>query len=408
MFIKLFDAYVERQEFNSRWEILLDLLLRFLSILFFPFIYSLLFLIDLVYPIRLGFLYRVRLGHFSMNTDVYLRRRHLNELPKTHDIFFVYKPTNHQLCKMFKRSMLLIESEILTKIFAPIGVFRTRFRIPLDMDSNEYRERQLCGTQISFTAEEKKKGDDFLKKVGLGENDWYVCIYARDNEFTLSLPGGKNWFSQATIRNADIQTYLKAVKAITDQGGFVFRMGSIVEKKLTYENPKFIDYATLYRNDFLDVFLTAHAKFFIGTAGGATDLAILFDVPVLGVNYIQIGVSPPAKNAIFIPKRIINISNQQDVPLALQLNEFEKLPISAETDIHAHMKTLNWKIVDNTADEICEATKEMLDRLSDHFVEDEEYLIQLKKYRKLFSLESKFERIKTPIAKSFIGSLNLD
>ena len=179
-------------------------------------------------------------------------------------------------------------------------------------------------------------------------------------------------------------------------------------KKLTYENPKFIDYATLYRNDFLDVFLTAHAKFFIGTAGGATDLAILFDVPVLGVNYIQIGVSPPAKNAIFIPKRIINISNQQDVPLALQLNEFEKLPISAETDIHAHMKTLNWKIVDNTADEICEATKEMLDRLSDQFIEDEEYLIQLKKYWKLFSLESKFERIKTPIAKSFIGSLNLD
>jgi putative glycosyltransferase (TIGR04372 family) len=408
MITKLFNAYIERQEFNSYWKIFLDLLLRLLSILLFPLIYSLLFLVDKVYPIRLGFLYRVRLGHFAMNTDVYLRRKYLKELPKTNDIFFVYKPTNNQLCRMFKRSMVLIESEIITKIFAPFGIFRTRFRIPLDMDSNEYRERQNCETQISFTVDEEKKGAEFLEKIGLGKNDWYVCIYARDNEFTLSLPGGKNWFSQATIRNADIETYLKAVEVITDLGGYVFRMGSIVEKKLNYENPKFIDYATLYRDDFLDVYLTAHAKFFIGTAGGATDLAILFDVPVLGVNYIQIGVSPPARNAIYIPKRIVNIVNQKDVPFGLQLSEFDKLLISAQTDINAHMKTLNWKIVDNTADEICEATKEMLIRLSGHFVEDEEYLIQLKKYRELFSPESKFEKIKTPIAKSFIGSLNLD
>ncbi|MBK9350977.1 MAG: TIGR04372 family glycosyltransferase [Sulfuritalea sp.] len=219
---------------------------------------------------KLGFLYHERLGHLALNTDLYLRRRHLGIIP-SHEvhIFFVYSPANQQLVKMFSRRMVLINSEFLSKVFAPIGFFRTRFWEPLPFIGNEYDEFHSAPPQISFSANEEAKGQQFLNGMGITKDHWYACFFARDHRYyEVFSPNTDAAFSDH--RNADIDTYRLAAEAIVRAGGWVVRMGSCVEKVFQMDHPRVIDYASICRDDFADIYITAHARFFVGTPSGAT------------------------------------------------------------------------------------------------------------------------------------------
>lgn len=66
-------------------------------------------------------------------------------------------------------------------------------------------------------------------------------------------------------------------------------MGSKVQKKLTnIDNPKIIDYATKYRSDFADIYLSAKCKFFVGCSAGILCVPYIFHVPVIQANVNQL------------------------------------------------------------------------------------------------------------------------
>ena len=405
--IKLSSTYFFKQKGRPKISILADLGLRIIGVAIYPATYLLLLCVSLFYPVKVGFLYRERLGHLALNTDLYLRRRHLGLIDrKGLSIFFVYKPSNRQLVNMFSRVMLVVNSEFLSKILSPLSIFKSRFYIPLPFEGNEYLEFNATPPQITFTDDEKRKGRAFLKTLGISEADWYVCIFSRDHAYyRLSSPNTDVSFSEH--RNADIDTFESAVKLVAENGGWIFRMGSHVEKPLGFQHPRLVDYAVNNRDDFLDIYITAHAKFFVGTTSGASDLAVVFNVPFVGVNYVPVGCAPIGKDSIYIPKRIIDNNSGDQVPMRKQFDSFPGNQVNAAIIPEDVLKENHWSFRDNTSEEIRDAVAEMLERLDGRFVSDDAYMLTCARYDQIRPKDNFHRPNKSPIARSMLYSLNL-
>lgn len=405
MLVRYARAFIEKQNGKSVLAIARELLVRLLSVAALPIVYTALTLVSVYRPIRLGFLYHERLGHFALNTDLYLRRRYLGIIPKNEiHVFFVYSPANVQLCRMFARRLTLIHSEFLSKIFSPIGLLRTRFWVPLPFFGNEFEEFNSAPPQIEFTEEEKRIGREFLSRIGIDESQWYVCIFARDHRYYREFsPNTDVTFSDH--RNADIDTYEFAIESIFNAGGWVIRMGSSVEKPLSYKHPRVIDYASSCRDDFADVYITAHARFFVGTTSGASDMAVLFDVPFVGVNYMPIGCAPFGKHSIFIPKRIVSTVTGTQVPLKNQFLAFTGNQVSAGIIPEHVLDEKGWQFRDNTPAEIQEVVEEMMQRLEGQFVEGPEYHEALIQYSVMLPAENIYRSNKSPMGKEMLRSM---
>lgn len=405
--MNLFNSYYEKFHEKSTTVILRDIFIRLFSLACFPVLYSLLFTLNIFYPIRVGFLYRERIGHLVTNTDIYLRKKYLGHFDTTVDIFFTYNPTNHQVCKLFSRVIPLIQSEFLTKIFAPFAIFNTKFVRHIPTLSNEYPEKMSAPSQVAFTPDEEKFGYLQLESMGVSRGDWFVCIHARDNAFTKDLPSGINYLSFGDYRNADINTYNLAAEEVVKRGGFVIRVGSVVDKSFDFHHPKVIDYSLKFRTDFMDIFLSAKCRFFIGTANGATDIASLFDTPTLMVNTVPIGYSPTSRNSMFIPKRVLDM-NSNNVPFRDQLMFFQKLPLNAKTDPTKFFKKNGWTLVNNSPNEIRDATLDMFNYLENGSPVDSTSRSMLNTYFSLFDSENIYRQSKSPCAPSFLKTLNLN
>ena len=143
-----------------------------------------------------------------------------------------------------------------------------------------------------------KKGAEFLKKVGLNKNSWFVTLHVREDN-------NKN--TSENFRNSNPFNYIKAIKKITSNGGFVFRMGD-KNSSMFPKMENFYDYAhSDFKSDLLDVFLAAKSKFCVGTPSGFYAVANSFGVPVLLTNVAQFSTYYSLhKQDILIPRLIQN------------------------------------------------------------------------------------------------------
>ncbi len=120
-----------------------------------------------------------------------------------------------------------------------------------------------------------------LDTWGMKPEDWYVCLHTRDASHYFELKG-----TGQTHRNSPIEACFDAIRFITSRGGWVIKLGGPNSPKL----PQFdrtIDYALSgARSDLLDVHLIRHARAFIGTTSGLTNVAVSFGIPTAVVNAI--------------------------------------------------------------------------------------------------------------------------
>jgi putative glycosyltransferase (TIGR04372 family) len=399
-------SFVEKQKGKKLLSVFTEILLRILSLFIFPFVFGLLAFCALIRPVKFGFLYHERLGHLALNTDLYLRRRYLGAIPKNEiHIFFVYLPANKQLVRMFSREMILINSEFMSKLFSPIGLFRTCFHIPLPFIGNEYDEFYSAPPQISFTDKENLAGRRFMESLGITDDQWYACFFARDSQYyKIFSPNTDATFSDH--RNADIDTYTLAAQAVLSAGGWVIRMGSCVEKPFNFKHSRVIDYASKYRNDFADIYITANARFYVGTTSGASDIAVLFDIPFVGVNWVPVGYSPFGKDSIYIPKRILTCEKLEEVPISEQLNEFIGNQISVTINPSEVLSRFGWCFLNNTAEEIRDIVNEMLRKLDGEHVDDLEIKFLTAWYAELMPLENIYRKTPSKIGTSFLKRLH--
>ncbi|WP_240535658.1 TIGR04372 family glycosyltransferase [Bradyrhizobium sp. STM 3809] len=136
-----------------------------------------------------------------------------------------------------------------------------------------------------FRADAAANGSDPIRglrdRYGMKPEDWYVCLHTRDAAHYFEFMG-----TGQTHRNAPIETLLDAIRLITARGGWVVKLGGPNSPKLPALE-RTVDYALSdFRSDAMDVHLIRHAKAFIGTTSGLTNVAVSFGIPCAIVNAI--------------------------------------------------------------------------------------------------------------------------
>jgi len=336
------------------------------------------FVILLVKPFKRIVLVQIRytaIGQQATNTGLFLRRLQLENRENKNKIFYIGiagKPAdNNQLIKMFQRKLFIIQNNFLTKICGNgafiirwLGIFKN-----LEFNNNEYYEFNNTVPDLQFTSEEEECGKKLLRDMGIKDNSWFVCFHCRDSAYPKSYE--EDW------RNSDINYYLDAAEYITSCGGYAIRMGHMVAKKIPeLNNPRIIDYASKYRTDFGDIYLSAKCKFFLGSTAGLIGVPAIFNVPIASANFIPF-ITTWRNGDLFIPKKIWSVEENRFLTFKEFIN-FAKDVREGDTrlgvDIYTTKKLADGKfrVIENTPQEILELTIEMNERINGTFTISEE------------------------------------
>lgn len=206
---------------------------------------------------------------------------------------------------------------------------------------------------LSLEADMEEQGWAQLEAMGVPRNSWFVCLHVREAGFH------KAWHEKhPSTRNADVLTYMMAVKTILDRGGYVVRMGDSTMTPLPAMRGV-IDYAlSESKSEALDVFLCAKARFFIGTNSGLGLVPPIFGVPCAMTNWSPIALPQWYLKDRFIPKRIYSR------PLKRFLNLTELFSTQAGWEqFNDYFEKHDLDVVDNTAEEINTLILEMLNEM---------------------------------------------
>lgn len=337
------------------------LMLRLILLPLWPILLIQMALRPLVF-LRFGPLISAHIGHFAGNTELYFCRRDAGmDRQGTCDVFFHRgTPCNQQLKRMWER--LLHVSPIARPMYflnrnLPGGGSHVARWIP-------FGERDVHGlmmrtpAHLSFTPEEEHLGREGLQMLGVPEGAPFICFHARDSAYYEAAAPKEN-MSFHDFRDNDIQDCVSAAEEMTRRGCFAVRMGAVVRKALKTDNPMVIDYAVKHRSDFMDIFLCAKCRYFIGDLSGLGVLPMIFRKPVAFANVIPIQNVPLwGPDNLFIPKK-------------LRLRAENRLLTFAEI-FDSQADCIRWseeyqrmgiEPVENTAEEITALAVEMDERL---------------------------------------------
>jgi putative glycosyltransferase (TIGR04372 family) len=332
--------------------------------------------------IKVGSLQHGRIGHLAMNTDLFLRRRQLSIYPGRPFYCFISNPNglaNRQLLNMWKRVIPVYESRVLSWLYygmLPI-LKRTPFYQDLPFNANEYYEFNNTNSALYFTDDEIEKGRKLLNQMNVDlDKDEFVCIFARSDAYLKQTIPHIN-FGYHDTRCSDIDSLIEATKYLIEKGFKVIRIGSIVNKPINFSHEKLTDYPySKNQSDFLDIFLLAYCKLVISAGpSGITDVATLFDCPILAVNVAENWYAPLLKNSLYTPKKYkyCNTNNYLRFQEGIKLGAFWK-----------DLKTHGLETEEASPQEILEATEEMMARLEGEFKYSPESERLIQAYQKVW------------------------
>jgi len=279
-----------------------------------------------------------------------------------------YSLTNRVLFSYFKEKLNIIDDQFLVKRLLPIQTALTLplgYCLPLknscpflDFAANiiytEKINKNKNKSIFKLKDIDRKKGENVLREMGIPVDAWYVTAHIRQQEWDGG-SNAENW------RNADPETYLKSFKYITDNGGYVFRMGDPSMSKLP-DMPRVIDYAHHeIKSEFMDIFLAATCKFCLGTSSGYFRVPRYFGVPVILTNSTNtLAYYSLRKNDLYLPRLIKSVKNNQYLSFKEQLEPPHSMH---QTEVSRRLadEGLVWE--ENHEDDLYEATKEMVENV---------------------------------------------
>lgn len=383
---------------GERLHLKRNIMRLFLSPLAIPFAGGI-FAISPWIPIRLIMLFSNRIGHYIWNTEFWLctldmYEKETNKKIKT--LFYTvpgYPVANTQLHRMWKRVITILPFPyIVAEIDRYLLLWSSKYRndpIKKFFRPQGYDVWNLLGKvnkpHLSFTSSEERKGKELLCALGIPEDAQFVCILGRDPLY-LSLHMPNQDFTYTSYRNVDINNYQQSAEFLTNHGYYVIRMGKHVTEPFNANNSKVIDYAnSKFRSDFGDIYLGAHCFFFISVGSGLDEVPHIFKKPILIVNAPGIDGAYHPTWHLFITKKVYD----QNYNRYLSQREISQAFLYIETDRgRSLMKIARDKglyFIENTPEEITEAVKEMVGRLTGNWKtsEEDEFLQQefWQKYR---------------------------
>ena len=366
-------------------------------------------LIKIFYNFRVCLMHTDRLGHLSNNTQLFFIRHKRNLLEDTN--YYLIAPSINS-SKIANKDLLLLHIEytkslknvriITSSFFYYLLLFSQGFLndkrlfFSLEYKSNEI-EFSFQEQTVSFNEKQRVFGNDILLQMNIKQNDKLVCIYTRDASFLENRDNNVDW-SYHDYRNTNIESYLKAIKFLINKGYKVIRIGSEYSKSLNYINDNFIEYnLSEYKSGFMDLYIPYLVSFIIGCKSGATDLSLLFNTPILVTDLTTFVEAPLGKNDLFIQKKLIN-SNENIVPFK-ELVENEKFYTN---DGNKMLSLYGLSYIDNTEDEILEATIEMYNRTINNFILEDAQMDLLKRYHNEYCVKNKYSSEFVPISVNWL------
>ena len=208
--------------------------------------------------------------------------------------------------------------------------------------------------EINLPKKSLLRAKEIRLKMGLPEDAWFVCLHNREGGYYSQAKGYKEG-QVKVIRNADIKNYIKAIKYITKNGGWVVRIGDQNMTKLP-KMKNVIDYPfTEYKSDLMDIYLLKECNFFIGPRSGIAETAIMFQKPAVFVNWIaELNFLPWLSGSLVIYKHIFH--NKLDRFLSLK----DMLHFTLYRDSYMDTSTNTYDLIENSEEEIYCVVKEFL------------------------------------------------
>lgn len=227
-----------------------------------------------------------------------------------------------------------------------------------------------------FRYDEIESGKEFFEKINLDRP--YACITARTSAYNMNTLGHDFTYG---YRNMEFSAYETAIQYLKQQGIMTVRMGRT--ESLMDKIDNCIDYAGLYADDFMDLYLSSKCEFFVANTTGSLYMAFLFARPVLTVNRVPIsfgcGGCPYEENSLYIPKKYYDENQKKYLSLR------EIIIVESECLIDGSLyEKKGIRFIDNTPEEIAEAVKEMVERLMGVWQETLEDKQNYEKYLEIY------------------------
>ncbi len=214
-------------------------------------------------------------------------------------------------------------------------------------------ENEKRAPLLNLSPEIERRGWQVLEKNGIPRDAWFVALHVRE-------AGSKKYHVDLhNVLNASIADYLPAIEEITRRGGWVIRMGDPSMRALPLAANVFDYCQSDDRSDWMDIFLCASARFFVGTSSGPAYVPTDFGVPCVHTNWWPPAQRPWHNRDIFIPKLYRKMDNEKLLTLSQSLRE----PFGYCNSIPYLKKTQRVEVVDNSPEDIRAAVIEMLERL---------------------------------------------
>jgi putative glycosyltransferase (TIGR04372 family) len=353
-------------------------ILKALSKFTFNVIYLLPALILRILNFRFLPFFTFRIGHLMLEPDGFIKEMQLGLVPQCRPIVLAPKGAvaNHAAISYWKRYYTVVESPIAVALLRPFSwhplttINTTRYAYDVDGTVAYPKiQAQWAGRPplLEINGNDKRRGEDYLKKIGLPSGAWFVCIHSREGGYTHS----PNDEDLGGYRNSRIETYFDAVDYVISQGGYCIRMGDPTMVPIK-ERPGLIDYVHHpERSDWLDLYLCANCRLFLGNTSGAFFMSSVFGVPVACANMVPLsGIYPYGPNDIAIPK----LYREASTGRLLTFKEILDQPIGNFFTSH-EFRRHGLELVDNTPDEIRDLLVEQLRRVTEpsfSYTEEEE------------------------------------
>ncbi len=331
-----------------------------------------------------------KIGEMAHQFDLYVKMEMLGWGPSAKGIIIARNGiSNPCLLKYWKRYIRVIDHPLFTRCLFLLAAFVQYNTAIIKMPDGEivHKNRAIVEVQKQWEKERRQpllvlssshheRGWDCLEHLGVPRGAWFVCLHVREDGFLK----GKDVATANAYRDADINTYLLAVKTIVESGGWVIRMGDPTMKPLPSMR-HVIDYTrSEARSDWMDIFCCAECRFFLGSTSGLFLVSFDFGVPCALANYTPLGEFPWSEKDIFIPK--LYWSSIEGHYLTFKEALAPQLKYCYDGRL---FDSSNIKVIDNTQEEINDLVLEMLGRLKGNLDYTEEDNCQQKKYSRLLS-----------------------
>ena len=326
-----------------------------------------LYILEPFVRIRLGLMYNRRIGHMALNTELFLQYCDAYPpKPRTFYIFALYNPCNRQLAEMIKRHLFIVESRAFVWFIIAIRnvLKQTRFFESLPLHSEKERHALINRgiSKLSFTDEEEALGQQILRSMGIGKEDWYVCFASRDLVYLNTWsPADRKLFIKTEHRNCDVENFRAAAESVNSEGGYAVRVGYMVQDPFPPNgNSRIIDYATEHRTDFGDIYVMAKCRAFISANSGIMMPPSMMGVRIAMVNTAPFFARPLRDTDLFIPKllRDQNTNNLVPFSVAYDLGFFNPKCNPTFLQTCAENKL---EILDSTPEDILDITRDIIE-----------------------------------------------